>query len=107
MVLKFAINWFKMNSAWIKEFPDQERRHVVFYDQLINNTRNELEEVMRFIGFPFNDGVMKCTLANSEGPFKRQKENFNMPFNNKSMAYMKIVKEKIIKMLKHKTLSNA
>lgn len=52
--------------------------HVVQYERLVSNTREELIKVLEFLDSPADDVTMNCALDNSGSEFKRKKHlNFD------------------------------
>ncbi|XP_065185259.1 uncharacterized protein LOC135815843 [Sycon ciliatum] len=46
--------------------------HLVFYEDLVANTRTELESVLHFLQLPTNTTLLDCVLKNRKGPFRRK-----------------------------------
>lgn len=52
--------------------------HVVLYERLVSNTREELNKVLQFLDSPTDNVTMNCALDNSGREFKRKKHlNFD------------------------------
>lgn len=68
--------------------------HIVQYENLIANTREELKKVLEFLKYPVSDKVLDCVLEASDGYFKRSKHlNFD-PYSQENVkSVMKIVEQ--------------
>ena len=47
-VYEHAITWAQTNTYWFGSFPNPSSRHILFYEDLVNNTENELKKVLAF-----------------------------------------------------------
>ncbi len=45
--------------------------HVVQYEQLVSNLRQELTKIVQFLEIEVTESDMDCAVENGEGPFKR------------------------------------
>ena len=52
--------------------------HIVQYEELVANTRQELKKVLKFLKHPVSEKILDCVMEASDGYFKRTKHlNFD------------------------------
>jgi hypothetical protein len=62
--------WEKLYLRWQKYFKGP--LFVVRYEDLKDNLEKTLRDVLTFIGHPIDEELLKCTLVQNEGSFKRK-----------------------------------
>ena len=85
--------WFLQykSTLWsyqIKTWLDQSKVpvHIVQYENLVANTRQELQKVLKFLKYPVSEKILDCVLETSDGYFKRTKHlNFD-PYSQENVA---------------------
>ena len=68
------INWTNTNIYWIDNFPNPTTKHVIFYENLVNDTEHELKKILRFLDVDVTESQMNCTMLHKEGLYHRSKE---------------------------------
>ena len=68
--------------------------HIVQYEDLVANTRRELQKVLKFLKHPVSEKILDCVLEASDGHFKRTKHlNFD-PYSQENVAtVLKIISQ--------------
>ena len=96
------IRWETFYTNWHKHFPDPSNKHVVFYDDLIADTRKELQRLLKFLNLKINESQMNCVIKNKEGFYHRQKKKVDSKkiFDKKMLNNIKVIKKRVYKMLK-------
>ena len=78
-VKKVSTKWKNIVSAWIgkKEYPVL----VIGYENLVQNTYGELKKMLDFIGYPYTEDDILCTVKSAGEGFHRShtKKRYN-PF---------------------------
>lgn len=100
-VNKMAIDWYHLNIFWSMGYPNQQFLHVVFYEDLVNNTQHELEKLLNFLEIGIIPEKMKCAMERKEGLFHRKKKNvieFD-PFNSAMRQAIDDAKNSLYKVL--------
>ena len=73
--------WTRIVKQWlsVKEFPVL----IVGYENLMNHTYTELKRMLDFIGYPYSEDDLLCTVKNSGEGFHRNhtKKHFINPFS--------------------------
>lgn len=68
-VKEYVVKWKIFYLSWLKSFP--EPIHLIIYEVLKNDTKEELTHLSRFIGLNYTQRDMACTLMNQTGTFLR------------------------------------
>jgi len=93
--------WFLQykSTLWsyqIKTWLDQSKVpvHIVQYENLVADTRQELKKVLKFLRQPVSEKILDCVLEASDGYFKRNRHlNFD-PYSQENIAtVLKIMKQ--------------
>lgn len=59
--------------------------HLVQYEKLVADTRQELKKLLKFLKFPVSEKILDCVLEASDGYFKRTKHlNFD-PYSQENV----------------------
>ena len=60
--------------------------HIVQYEDLVDNTRQELKKVLQFLKYPVSEKILDCVMEASDGYFKRSRHlNFD-PYSQENVA---------------------
>ena len=71
--------WSFLLHTWLSQ--TEIPVHVVQYEELVRNTREELVKILDFLEVKVSEDEIDCAVENSEGPFKRTSHlNFD-PFS--------------------------
>ena len=60
--------------------------HIVQYENLVANTRQELQKVLKFLKYPVSEKILDCVLEASDGYFKRTKHLNFVPYSQENVA---------------------
>ncbi|XP_037939203.1 WSCD family member CG9164 [Teleopsis dalmanni] len=84
--------WELMNISWARNFTGQVK--VVFYDDLVNEIKNILREILTFLEYPINESLLNCAVKRKEGIFRRRKRILSFdPYTAAMKAEIKTRKE--------------
>ncbi|CAG9559437.1 unnamed protein product [Danaus chrysippus] len=64
--------WESLHNLWLTNFSGPV--HVLFYELLVQDTRNNLSGVLDFINFTYTEKDMNCAVMNREGIYRRRKK---------------------------------
>ncbi len=64
-----AATWSFLLHTWLAQ--TEIPIHVIQYEQLVKNIRQELVKMIDFLGIEVTDTDIDCAVENGEGPFKR------------------------------------
>ena len=86
-------DWFIQykSTLWsyqIKTWLDQTKVpvHIVQYENLVANTKQELKKVLQFLTHPVSEKILDCVMEASQGYFKRNRHlNFD-PYSQENVA---------------------
>ena len=101
-VKKISTKWKRLVSDWVstKRYPVL----VVGYDNLVKNTRAELRKMLDFIGYPYSEDDILCTVKSSGEGFHRShtKKQYN-PFSPEVQDFVlnHVIKDVDALLLKH------
>ena len=68
-VSKYAWDWFYSTIRWLSF---SGPLHIIRYENLKTNLRQEVEKMVRFLGVNASDEILDCVVENSEGNFHRK-----------------------------------
>ena len=63
--------WYKKNSGYLNF---KGPKHVVIFENLVQNPIREMRNVMKFLGFEVEEEIYECVRSREEGGFKRKKK---------------------------------
>ena len=101
-VKKISTKWKRLVSGWVstKRYPVL----VVGYENLVKNTHAELRKMLDFIGYPYSEDDILCTVKSSGEGFHRShaKKQYN-PFSPEVQDFVlnNVIKDIDALLLKH------
>lgn len=84
-VRQMGEKWFGIIDKWLAKDPNI---HVVFYENLLKDTRTELEKMLEFLNVDIDPARLDCTIANQEGSFHRKSTNEFDPFTDELKTFL-------------------
>ena len=67
-------DWFYSTIRWLS-FPGP--LHIIRYERLKTNLREELQNIIRFLNITVSDQMLDCVVDKSEGSFHRKSSAIN------------------------------
>ena len=81
-----GVVWSFLLHTWLSQ--NETEVHVVQYEKLVSNTREELNKILAFVNVSISRERMDCVMENIRGSFRRTKHlNFN-PFTKENIEVM-------------------
>ena len=65
--------WESSIITWYQAF-SQKNRLIIYYDELISNTKNILLKALNFLNFTVSEDIINCVIENKHGNFKREEK---------------------------------
>lgn len=82
--------WKLMNLDWLYNFTGPT--HVIFYEQLVENTEHTLRSILEFMEVPIQPRF-KCAVERKEGIYRRKKRVLNFdPYTAKMKKMLEEVR---------------
>ena len=95
------VKWANTNTYWYNSFPEPSTRHVIFYDELVNDTENVLQRVLEFLNIDITKKAMKCVVEQKEGLYHRSKKKLGIElFDTKMKRTVNDTKDRVYKLLR-------
>lgn len=86
--------WQQLNMDWIQNFTGP--LHVMFYEQLVENTEHTLKSVINFLGVYVPLKKFQCAIERKEGIYRRKKRVLNFdPFSPEMKGRIKEVQDRV------------
>ena len=100
-VYSCIVKWANTNTYWYNSFPEPSTRHVIFYDELVNDTENVLHKVLEFLNIDITKKAMKCVVEQKEGLYHRSKKKLGIElFDTKMKRTVNDTKDRVYKLLR-------
>lgn len=75
------IKWRETNLDWLFNFT--KPTFVVFYDQLVSNLKQNLQDLLKFLEVNVTESQLQCALDRREGIYRRKKRMIHLdPFTD-------------------------
>ncbi|CAG9769935.1 unnamed protein product [Ceutorhynchus assimilis] len=86
--------WHQINMDWLYNFTGPT--HVIFYEQLVDNTEHTLKTVINFLGVYVPEKKFQCAIEQKEGIYRRKRRVLNFdPFTAEMRVKIKALQEKV------------
>ena len=63
----WSAKWFYFHTYWYNKVVKPQNIHVIIYESLVQDTKNELRKVLKFLDINITKADMKCTMNHKEG----------------------------------------
>ncbi|PIK50208.1 putative WSC domain-containing protein 2-like [Apostichopus japonicus] len=84
-VRQMGDKWYGVIEKWLQKDPNI---HITYYEDIVTDTRKEIEKMLKFLKVEIDIARMNCTIANQEGSFHRTAKKEFDPFTSVMKSYV-------------------
>lgn len=63
--------WEQTNLSWGLNFNGPVL--IIYYEDLVDEVEKTLRDILKFIDYPIDEGLMRCAIIRKEGIYRRKK----------------------------------
>lgn len=82
--------WEQTNLSWGLNFNGPVL--IIYYEDLVDEVEKTLRDILKFIDYPIDEGLMRCAIIRKEGIYRRKKRL--LTFDPYTSVLKKMIEEK-------------